>query len=309
MHPISHFILYETGGGMSFNKWVQSLCALALASILPACVMVPKEQIADFVESVSATRDAGHEVYLALDRAVTASDGTEAASGVSCPRETLECFDPSDHLPRPSRAEMPEIEARLLTLDVVNTYTEVIFALASGASQSDLADKIDRYAAAASGTMRLAGGGGLTTVATDLLGPAAIGAVRSLGTTVEGLRASRTARTEIIAQSDDVSTLIEALIDDTSAAFTLYSGAQAQIAARSTGAARAEAIESIRAYHDSLAAYVVLLARTRDSHNALISALEADVPALERYETALEQALQLRTAAEAFKGAMAGVAN
>ncbi len=290
------------------SRWIVQTVAVLVCLLIPACAVVPQERFAAFVESVGATGEAGRRIYTELDTAFATAQGRTAAPGLRCPGERPTCFDPDDHLPLPARATNPEIEARILAIDVVSAYTDALFAITSGATQAALGEEIDRYAAAVNGTGRLLGEDRLA-IATDLLGSVAIGAIRNLATMVEGLRAGQAARDALIAGAPLIDQIIAALIKDTSAAFDLYSASQGVIAARTSGADRVAAIENISAYHASLAAFVVLLASMEDSHDALIAAIEAEIPALDRYEIALDQALKLRAALEDFDDAMADIEN
>lgn len=293
---------------MVISRWTVQAVAVVACLLIPACAVVPQERFAAFVESVGATGEAGRRIYTELDIAVATAQGRTAAPGLRCPGERPTCFEPDDHLPRPARATTPEIEARILAIDLVSAYTDALFAMTSGATQAALGEKIDRYATAVNGTGRLLGGDRLA-IATDVLGSVAIGAIRNLATTIEGLRAGQAASDALIAGAPLIDQIIAALIEDTPAAFDLYSGSQGVIAARASGADRVAAIENIRAYHASLAAFVVLLAGMEDNHDALIAAIEADIPALDRYEVALDQALGLRAALEEFDDAMADIEN
>lgn len=284
--------------------FVFSFLKILTVVVLASCSPLPQKQIDTFVETTAEAGEAGRQVYIALDQSVASAQSTPAgASRCQLRNGNASCFDPDLYLPAPARAISPDIEVRLLALDAINAYSAALLAIASGATQSQVNARIDQLALVTGKAATLLGGSVATTAA-SILGPPTVTAFKELATTIESVRGTAAARSTIVAEQDTVDALIDALIEDTSKAFDLYSTAQGKIASRVGSPLKPEFVEEqakIGTYHLALQKYVALLAQTKISQAALVAAIVAPTGAFNSFDVALDQAIALRRSSEDFK--------
>lgn len=289
---------------LEINKfWLKPLWIVLLqVTLLAACTGLPSAQLSAYLSVSEETETAGKAIYGALNKAVefnkNRSRGVQSsACSPSNARPT--CFDPTDFLPSPPVTD-PDVQARILALETVAAYNDLLVALASGQSGTQLNQKVSDYGAIAGRFALLAAGatGGVTT----FLAEPTIASIATIAERVETARAQFAVRQSLAAQRDVIKAITTALIQDTPAVYQLYQTAQLNYArSRPGGPAGAEGqreFAKIKAMHDSLGAYVVLLSNTANSLDVLIAALEAEVRDPDVLNAALDQAFEVKAAAK-----------
>jgi hypothetical protein len=284
------------------------------AGLLTACAETPREQLRTYVTAFDAARDGSRVIYGALDDAVAEAKALQepaAARDCTTGAPAPSCFDPADVLPKPDRPREPSIEARVVTFEAVALYNEALIALASGATGDALGARLTSLAGALDKAAGLAGFTGVGAL-TPLLAAPVINAFTALATRVETIRANAEARTALLKDEALTQDAIQALIDDTPAVYSLYLSAQGNVATAVPGAplsaASVAAFQKIPAFHKALGQYVVLLNATDESHEALIAELRRPQSPEARLNTALDQALEIRSAGRALRDAVRPIA-
>ena len=279
------------------------LAMAGLVSVCLACTPLPDKQLSTYVDAFSHSADAGRALYLGLNDLIAAKD-QKAASTRNCHAATPAplCFDPNDYLTAAVRPVDPDIDARLLTFDLVVLYNDTLFAMASGASSQTIQTRLDSV----SGILgKIVAVGVATGPLGTLLTSGAIGSLGTLLATLEKARATGAARMALVDGAPTIHDAIAALIADTPVMYKLYRDGEFSIVAHKAGAlssadAQAE-IAKIPAFHQSLAAYVVLLEQTSISLDDLSAALQAQNSDPAALSAALDQAIAVRAAADNFR--------
>ncbi|MDE4208005.1 hypothetical protein PXL04_10195 [Phaeobacter gallaeciensis] len=241
-------------------------------------------------------------IYGALNKAVEFNKNLESGVQIGqCAPTTSNpiCFNPVDFLPTPPVTD-PNIQARILALETVAAYNDTLVALSSGQTGAELTKKIDAYGSVAGRFATVAGvaSGGVAVLLTD----ATIASVGTISGRLEAARAQFAVRESLVAQRDVIKALTTALIRDTPQVYELYQTSQLIYARTRPGGARGaegqREFTKIKAMHDSLGAYVVLLANAADSFDTLVGAAETSVSDAETLNVALDQALEVKAAAQ-----------
>lgn len=289
-------------------------CVAVIAQVL-GCSPVPQEQLRAYADTFDAADEAGRALYGTLDAAVAqASRLQSGAARIDCgPRKPAPaCFDPVDFLPASERPLDPDIAARVAVFETVGAYNEALVALATGQTGEALQHRLDTLSALAGTAVQLAGTAVAGPLAPLLTGPL-LGSFRTLATEVEGIRANAVARQSILSERGTIEDAIDALIADTPDVYVLYLRAQGNIATSVEGAPFSDRslaeFQRIPDFHSALGAYVVLLAETRQSQDALVAAVEAGGDPAQQVGIALDQALKVRIAAAAFRQAIEALGN
>ena len=190
----------------------------------------------------------------------------------------------------------------MLTFDLVVLYNDTLFAMASGASSQTIQTRLDSV----SGILgKIVAVGAATGPLGALLTSGAIGSLGTLLTELDKARATGAARKALVDGAPTIHDAIAALIADTPVMYKLYRDGEFSIVAHKAGAlssadAQAE-IAKIPAFHQSLAAYVVLLEQTSISLDDLSAALQAQNSDPAALSAALDQAIAVRAAADNFR--------
>lgn len=283
-------------------NWRSPLRIFAVLLVLTACTSLPSAQLSAYLSVSEEAEEAGKAIYGALNKAVefnknlaSGSQSGQCAPTTSNPT----CFDPADFLPTPPVTD-PDIQARILALETVAAYNDTLVALNSGQTGAELTKKIDAYGSVAGRFTTVAGvaSGGVTVLLSD----ATIASIGTIAGRLEAARAQFAVRESLAAQRDIIKALTTALIKDTPQVYELYQTSQLIYARTRPGGARGaegqREFSKIKAMHDSLGAYVVLLANTADSLDTLVDAAETGVSAPETLNAALDQALEVKVAAQ-----------
>jgi hypothetical protein len=283
--------------------WVKfPLLLLAFFLAMAACTSLPRAQLSAYLSVSEEAAEAGKAIYGALNSAVEFNKKRASGSQISrCAPTTSnpKCFDPADFLPSLPVTD-PDIQARILALETVAAYNDTLVVLNSGQTGAELTKKIEAYGVLASrfATVASVATGGVAALLAD-------GTIASVGTIagrLETARAQFEIRESLAAQRDVIKALANALIQDTPQVYELYQTSQLIYARSRPGGPRGtegqREFAKIKAMHDSLGAYVVLLSYTADSLDTLVDAAEASVSDTETLNTALDQALEVKTAAQ-----------
>lgn len=278
---------------------------LAFVLFVVACAALPSAQLANYLSVSTETEQAGKAIYGELDRAVTFNKQQASGQGsgnCSGSQNNPDCFDPSDFLPSPPISD-PDILVRVLALETVSAYNDMLVSLNSGQSGARLSERVTSYTSAAGKFTAVLNGstGGLSA----LLTTTTISQLGNLVAAVENARASIVVRESLNEQSTTIQALIVALIKDTPQVYDLYRTSQLIYARTRDGGPRGaegqREFAKISAMHKSLGAYVVLLGNTAESLELLTSATNAGASSPEALEQALEQALSVKSAAQALE--------
>ncbi len=281
---------------------------LVVFFVLASCAGLPSAQLSTYLAVSEEAEDAGKVIYGALNKAVVFNKNqATGANNSNCAPTTSNpsCFDPTDFLPSPPVTD-PNIEARILALETVAAYNDTLVALNSGQTGAQLNKKIDDYGTIAGRFAAIASvaSGGVSI----LLADATIESVGTIAERLETARAQFSVRQSLAAQREVVKALATALIEDTPEVYNLYRTSQLVYARSRPGGPRGEEgqreFAKIEAMHDSLGAYVVLLANMSDSLDTLVDAAEADTGDPEALNIALDQALEVKTAAQVLEKAV-----
>lgn len=283
--------------------WLRPLwVVLVQVTLVAACTGLPSAQLSAYLSVSEEMESAGKAIYGALNKAVefNKNRSAPARSGACSPENPRPaCFDPSDFLPSPPVTD-PDIQVRILALETVAAYNDLLVALASGQSGAQLGQDISDYGSIA-GRFALLAGPATGGMATFLAEPT-IASIATIAERLETARAQFAVRQSLAAQSDVIKAIVSALIQDTPAVYQLYQTSQLNYArSRPGGPAGAEGqreFAKIKAMHDSLGAYVVLLSNTASSLDTLVAALEAEVRDPAVLNAALDQAFEVKAAAK-----------
>lgn len=291
------------------SRWAQRiLFVLVLALSQTACATLPSAQLSSYLSVSEEARTAGNAIYGALNKAVEFNKSASQAgrSGACSPdADRPTCFDPSQFLPSPPITD-PDIRARILALETVAAYNDTLVALASGQGGAQLDRKITAYGAVAGRFAEVAGvaKGGIM----PLLAEPTLTSIGTIGGLLENARTQIAVRQSLSEQQPVITALTTALIEDTPAVFQLYQTAQLNFArSRPGGPGGAEGQREflkIKAMHDSLGAYVILLSNKASSFDALLAASAAQVTDPEALDAALSQAIEVKAAAEVLENSI-----
>lgn len=275
-----------------------------VALLMTACVAVPQLELTSYREAFLETQKAGELLYDELAAAVVRAGGGPQKSNCARGPTAPACFDPAVARDEGAVADIPDIRARRLALESVETYNLAVVDLLEGKRGDAIAARI----------------GELRDVAGDLLGLASVstGSLPGLVTgqsaallgelvrRLDDLAARQQARASLIENAELVNEMIRLLIEDTPSMYSLYKTSQGKYAVElelsgGTGnRAAMEAYAAIGAYHDQLTAYVRLLDQTRSSFAQLIGALESGAGSTDDLRAAIREAIEIRKASEAF---------
>lgn len=279
-----------------------------LSVALCACSALPQHELVGFISAFAEARKSGETLYLELNRSLAlatvpqvAGDTENCADTQNPPR----CFDPDLYLSEATATVDRDIAARIAAFEAIVVYNDTLAALASGASGAAVAKEISDL-----GSLL----GKVAVIATDGSGAGKVGALVSatalpslevLAREISTAANADEARRLLLAGRPVINSLIASLIDDTSRLYRLYSQTQQRIGDRMPGSpfskeADAE-YEKIIIFHRSLQAYVVLLGVSRKNLDALASAVASSQRGQAAVTAALDQAVEIRLAADEFR--------
>lgn len=286
-------------------------CALAAVSLL-GCSPLPQAEFTSYLEISDEATTSGEVIYGALNKVILREQnpaGAAARQDCAPSDKTPSCFDPSFFLPDTAITD-PSVEARLLALETIAAYNDTLAALNSGESGAALTRRVEGLSGVAQNLLRVAPVGGSVTA---ILGEPVLAAVGGLVGKLEGARARAAVRRSILEEAGTIKGIIRALIADTPAVYNLYAIGQNKYALSLPGGftspeANAEHAK-VGAMHESLGAYVVLLANTQKSIDVLTTALATQNADPATLQAAIDQTLELKLAARTLRQKVVALGN
>jgi len=295
-----------------FYRFTRNLIGASLF-FLYGCAELPRDQLVAYLSVSKEATTSGEIIYGALN-AVTIwgkSRNTIATSQKCSPSQSSPaCFDPAFYLPDPGITD-PDIEVRVLALQTVAAYNDILVALNSGQTGAALNRRIQQYGTLSSNLFAATSisTGGLTSI----LAAPVLAAIGGFSDELETARARFTVRQSVLDQSGTIKALIDALIADTSEVYQLYRAGQLNFARTRpggpSGAKGAAEFAKIKAMHESLGAYVVLLVNSSKSLDILTDAIRTENTDSTTLQAAIDQTLELKLAARSLRDTVKGLQN
>lgn len=272
------------------------------------CVALPQQEMVGYVSAFDEARKSGETLYLELNRSLalaSAPEGAGAAENCADIQNPPRCFDPDLYLSEAAVTVDPDIAARIAAFEAIVVYNDTLGALASGAGGAAVAKKIGELGGLLGKVALVATGGPATGELGAFVGAAALPSLETLARGISAARNAEEARRLVLDGRPVIDALIGSLIDDTTSLYRLYSQTQQRVGDRMPGSPFSEEAdaeyEKIIIFHRSLQAYVVLLGASRESLGALASTVESRQRGQAAVTAALDQAVEIRLAADEFR--------
>lgn len=272
--------------------------ALLLCLGFSGCTTIPTQEMTTFREAFLQAKAAGTALYDELGAVIAKAGPTEKRAASCNSDRPPTCFDPNSVLVGGGTARDPAIQARIVALDTVVAYTLAVSDLIEGKSQAQISSRIDDLAGLATDLAALAGSpsAGLASLGTS----AAVGSFKQLASRLEKARAAAAVRQSLHAESPVIAEIIDLLIADTKLMYDVYFLYQGKVAIRSAAADRARETAKITQFHESLTAYVLLLASTKRSLATLNQALDRPANDIASIRAVVTDAADIKTSADKF---------
>jgi hypothetical protein len=279
-----------------------------LSAFVSGCIALPQQELAGYISAFSEARTSGETLYLELNRSLALASAPEGAGNTqNCTdsQNPPRCFDPDLYLSGASATLDPDIAARIAAFEAILVYNDTLSALASGASGAAVAKRIGELGGLLGKAALVATGSPAAGDLGALVSGAALPSLETLAREISAAANAEEARRLVLAGRPVIDALISSLIEDTTPIYAVYSTSQGKVVRRIPGAPLSpesrEESSKIAIFHKSLQAYVVLLGVSRESLGTFASAVENRQRGQVAVTAALDQAVEIRLAADEFR--------